>query len=70
MNKNLAALRDAGLTGYTAERAVAELLYANELCKLNEAFRPQFDKACDALYRSWMTEGAVTKTAPSVIQLL
>ncbi len=49
MNPKLAALRDAALTGYTAERAVAELLYANELCKLNEALRPALDAACDAL---------------------
>ena len=63
MNPKLAALRDAPLTGYAAERAVAELLYANELCKQNEDFRPALDGACDLLYRAWQTDGAVTKAA-------
>ena len=68
MNARLAALRDAELTGYTAERALAELSYAYELCKQNESCRPLFDSACDALYRAYMKDGAITKAALAAME--
>lgn len=63
MNQQLAILREAELCGYTAERALAEFAYANELVKLHPAYTALFDEACGKLYAAYQADGAITKSA-------
>ncbi len=63
MNSQLAALQALELRGYAAERALAELSYAYELCRLHPEYMALTDGACGRLYEAYRAEGAVTKAA-------
>ncbi|MGN1073412.1 MAG: hypothetical protein ACI4QB_00345, partial [Eubacteriales bacterium] len=63
MNSQLAALQALELRGYAAERALAELSYAYELCRLHPEYTALTDGACGRLYEAYRAEGAVTKAA-------
>ncbi|NMA08117.1 MAG: alpha-mannosidase, partial [Clostridiales bacterium] len=61
--ESLYALIKAAPNGYTNERAVNELRYVYELARLDPALMPLVESAADALYKRYLSDGAVTNTA-------
>ena len=60
--ESLYALIKAAPDGYTNERAINELRYVYELARLDPALMPLVESAADALYKRYLSDGAVTNT--------